>query len=83
MASVRAGQTLVRLDDQLQRAQVRQAQAEAGVAHTNHQRNQELVAQGFISQRSLDESAAALEVAQAKLALAQAQLDAPAHHGAV
>ena len=72
---VRRGQTLVRLDDQLQRAQVRQAQAEAGVAQTNHQRNQELVAQGFISQRSLDESAAALEVAQAKLALAQAQLE--------
>ena len=69
---VRRGQTLVRLDDQLPRAQVRQAQAEAGVAQTNHQRNQELVAQGFISQRSVDESAANLQVAQAKLALAQA-----------
>ena len=33
-----------------------------------------LVAQGFVSQRSLDESAASLQVAQAKLALAQAQV---------
>ena len=74
-ARVRQGQLLVQLDDQLPRAQVQQAQAELSIARANHQRNQELVAQGFISQRSLDESAAALEVAQAKLALAQAQLE--------
>lgn len=69
---VRHGQLLVQFDDQLPRAQIRQSQAELSIAQANHHRNQELVAQGFISQRSLEESAANLEVAQARLALAQA-----------
>ena len=71
-AKVRQGQWLVQLDDQLPQAQIQQAKAELSIASANHQRNQELVAQGFISQRSLDESAANWQVAQAKLALAQA-----------
>lgn len=69
---VRKGQLLVQLDDQLAQAQVKQSQAELAIAQANHKRNQELLAQNFVSQRSLDESAANLEVAQAKLALAQA-----------
>lgn len=69
---VRQGQVLVQFDDQLPRAQVQQSQAELSIAQANHKRNQELVAQGFISQRSVDESAANLEVAQAKLSLSQA-----------
>jgi membrane fusion protein (multidrug efflux system) len=69
---VRKGQLLVQFDDQLQAAQVAQAKAEMSIAAANHKRNQELVAQNFISKRSLDESAAALEVAQAKLDLAVA-----------
>ena len=69
---VRRGQVLVQFDDQLPRAQIQQSQAELSIARANHKRNQELVAQGFISQRSVDESAANLEVAQAKLSLAQA-----------
>jgi membrane fusion protein (multidrug efflux system) len=69
---VRRGQLLVQLDDQLPLAQVQQAQAELSIAQANHNRNQELVAQGFISQRSVDESAANLQVAQAKLSLARA-----------
>ena len=69
---VRRGQLLVQLDDQLPLAQVKQSQAELSIAQANHKRNQELLAQNFVSQRSLDESAANLEVAQAKLALAQA-----------
>ena len=69
---VRKGQLLVQLDDQLPRAQVQQSRAELSIARANHKRNQELVAQGFISQRSVDESAANLEVAEAKLALAEA-----------
>lgn len=69
---VRKGQVLVQLDDQLPRAQVQQSRAELSIARANHKRNQELVAQGFISQRSVEESAANLEVAQAKLALAEA-----------
>ena len=62
----------MQFDDQLPRAQVQQARAELSIAQANHQRNKELVAQGFVSQRSLDESAANLQVAQAKLALAEA-----------
>jgi membrane fusion protein (multidrug efflux system) len=69
---VRRGQLLVQLDDQLPLAQLAQARAELSIAQANHKRNQELVAQNFISQRSVDESAANLQVAQAKLALAQA-----------
>lgn len=69
---VRKGQLLVQLDDQLPQAQVKQSEAELSIARANHKRNQELLAQNFISQRSVDESAANLEVAQAKLVLAQA-----------
>lgn len=72
---VRRGQLLVQFDDELPRAQIQQAQAELSIVQANHRRNQELVAQGFISQRSVDESGAALQVAQAKLALAKAQAD--------
>jgi membrane fusion protein (multidrug efflux system) len=69
---VKKGQLLVQFDDQLQVAQVKQSQAELSIAQANHKRNQELVAQNFISKRSVDESAANLEVAQAKLSLSQA-----------
>jgi len=69
---VRKGQLLVQLDDQLPRAQVQQSRAELSIAVANHVRNKDLVAQNFISQRTVDESAAALEVAQAKLALSVA-----------
>jgi membrane fusion protein, multidrug efflux system len=69
---VRKGQLLVQLDDQLQQAQLKQAQAELGIAKSNHTRNQELLAQNFISKRTVDESAANMEVSEAKLSLAQA-----------
>jgi membrane fusion protein, multidrug efflux system len=71
---VRKGQLMVQFDDQLPQAQLAQARAEMSIAEANHKRNQELVAQNFISQRSLDESSAALEVSRAKLSLAQATL---------
>jgi membrane fusion protein (multidrug efflux system) len=69
---VKKGQVLVQLDDQLQQAQLKQAQAELGIAKSNHTRNQELLAQNFISKRTVDESAANMEVSEAKLALAVA-----------
>lgn len=69
---VRRGQLLVQLDDQLPQAQIKQSEAELSIARANHKRNQELLAQNFISQRTVDESAANLDVALAKLALAQA-----------
>jgi len=69
---VKKGQLLVQFDDQLPAAQVQQAQAELNIAKANNTRNAELVAQNFISRRTLDESAAAQQVAEAKLALARA-----------
>ena len=68
-SSVRAGQMLVQLDDSLQRAEIAQALAQVSIAQANHKRNQELVAQNFIAQRSLDESQANLQVSQAQLSL--------------
>ncbi len=73
-AQVRKGQLLVLLDDTLQRAELSQSQAQLSIAEANFKRNQELVAQNFVAQRVLDESAANLQVVQAQLALAQARL---------
>ncbi len=73
-AGVRKGQTLIQLDDALQQAQLKQAQAEMAIADANHKRNLDLFTKGFVSQRGVDESAANLQVAQAKLGLAQAQV---------
>jgi multidrug efflux pump subunit AcrA (membrane-fusion protein) len=74
-ARVRAGQVLVQMDDTLQRAEVQQALAQMSIAKANHKRNQELVAQNFVSQRSLEESSAALQVADAQLGLSCARLE--------
>ncbi len=71
---VKKGQLLVGLDDGLQQAELRQAQAKLSIARANHGRNQELVAQRFVAQRVLEESKAALEVAEAEVVLAQARL---------
>jgi membrane fusion protein, multidrug efflux system len=70
---VRRGQLLVQLDDTLQQAQLKQAEAQAGIARTNLQRSRELLAQNFVSQSSVDQNAAALTVSEAQVALAQAQ----------
>lgn len=73
-ARVRKGQLLVQLDDTLQRAEVRQAQAQVSIALATLKRNQELVAENFVAQRVLDESAANVQVVEAQLALANARL---------
>lgn len=73
-ARVRKGQVLVQLDDTLQRAELSQVQAQLAVARANHQRNTELVAKNFVTQRVLDESAANLQVVGAQMELAQARL---------
>jgi multidrug efflux pump subunit AcrA (membrane-fusion protein) len=72
-AVVRKGQVLVQLDDTLQKAEIKQAQAQVSIAQANLKRNQELVAQSFVAQRVLDESGANLQVAEAQLALACAR----------
>jgi multidrug efflux pump subunit AcrA (membrane-fusion protein) len=59
----------------LQRAEVRQADAQVSISRANLKRNQELVAQSFIAQRVVDESAANLQVVEAQLALACARWD--------
>ena len=68
------GQLLVQLDDTLQQAQVQQARAQASIARTNLERNRELVAQNVVSKSAGHQTAAALEVTEAQVALAQAQL---------
>ncbi|MGA8513722.1 MAG: efflux RND transporter periplasmic adaptor subunit, partial [Burkholderiaceae bacterium] len=72
---VRKGDVIVQLDDVLQRAEVRQADAQVSISRANLKRNQDLVAQSFIAQRVVDESAANLLVVEAQLALACARLD--------
>jgi len=74
-ARVNAGQVLVQLDDTLQRAEVQQSLAQVAIARANYKRNQELVAQNFVAQRVLEESAASLQVAEAQLGLSCARLD--------
>ncbi len=71
---VKRGQLLVQLDDTLQQAQFKQAEASASIARTNLQRSRELLAQGFVSQSAVDQNLAALEVAEAQVALSRAQL---------
>ena len=73
-ARVKRGQLLVQMDDVLQRAELSQALAQLSIARANLKRNEELVAQAFVAQRVLDESRAALQVAEAQVALAQARL---------
>jgi multidrug efflux pump subunit AcrA (membrane-fusion protein) len=72
-ARVRRGETLVQLEDTLQRAEVRQAEAQVSIARANLRRNQELVAQNFVAQRVVDESSAQLQVQEAQLSLACAR----------
>jgi len=71
---VRRGQLLVQLDDSLLQAQLRQVEAQAGIARMQWQRNQELLAQAFVSRSVVDQAAATLAVAEAQVALAKAQL---------
>jgi membrane fusion protein, multidrug efflux system len=73
-ARVRKGQLLVQLDDTLQRAELSQAQAQVSIVRANLNRNQELLAEKFVAPRAVEESQAALQVAEAQLALAQARL---------
>lgn len=63
-------------------AQVAQAQASVTQAQSDWARNQQLVAQGFLSKAALDEKRKALDVATAQLQAAQAQAAASADGGA-
>lgn len=78
---VRQGQVLVQMNDDLLRAQVRQAQAQVQTAQANLARDdaalsraQELKERGFLSQASLDTALANQRSSSANLAAAQAAL---------
>jgi membrane fusion protein (multidrug efflux system) len=72
--SVKKGQVLVAFDASVNIAEVQQARAELSIATANFNRNAELARQKFIAERVKDESAANVQVLDAKLALAQARL---------
>jgi HlyD family secretion protein len=79
---VKKGQVLLKLDPTIFNAQIRQAQASLSsaqaslrLAQANHQRNQQLVEQKFVSSLALDQSRREMDVATANLQLGQAQLE--------
>jgi membrane fusion protein (multidrug efflux system) len=72
--NVKKGQVLVAFDAAVNQAEVQQARAELGIAKANFTRNAELARQKFIAERVKEESAANVQVLEAKLALAQARL---------
>jgi membrane fusion protein (multidrug efflux system) len=72
---VKQGEVLVMLDSADQRARVAAAQADMKLAESRYKRNEELVAQNFISKQALDEARANLDVQRARLQQEQAALD--------
>jgi RND family efflux transporter MFP subunit len=80
--AVQAGQVLARIDATEAQARLRQAreqadaaQAQVDIAWRQHDNNQALVAQGFISKTALDTSQANLNAARANHQAAQAAVD--------
>ncbi|MEN4920661.1 efflux RND transporter periplasmic adaptor subunit [Achromobacter spanius] len=72
---VKQGQSLIRLDDSVPRAELAQARANLTLAQSHYRRAVELQGKGFVSQQARDESASTLKVQEAAVALAQARLD--------
>ncbi|QOY93528.1 efflux RND transporter periplasmic adaptor subunit [Massilia sp. UMI-21] len=78
---VRKGQVLLKLDPTIFNAQIRQAEASRAsslanlrLAEANYRRNQQLVTQSFVSSVALDGSRREMDVARANVQLADAQL---------
>jgi HlyD family secretion protein len=78
---VKKGQILLTLDPTIFNAQIRQSEAQLAsaraslrLAQATHQRNQTLVTQSFISPLALDQSKREVDVALANIQLTQAQL---------
>jgi len=74
-ARAKAGEPLVRLEDDEERAELTAAQAEAEQAQSRHQRMQDLQAKGMVSRDQLEEQAQRVKSAQARLGLARVRLD--------
>ena len=79
---VRKGQVLLKLEPTIFNAQVGQAEASIAsaraslrLAQATFQRNEQLVAQNFVSSLALDQSRREMDVAAANLKLAQAQFE--------
>jgi len=72
--TVTQGQPLLKMDDVLLQAQLRQAQATATQNEKAYQRSKTLAAQGYLSQAGLEQAQAAYETAAAALQTAQTQL---------
>ncbi|MBD8656738.1 efflux RND transporter periplasmic adaptor subunit [Oxalobacteraceae sp. CFBP 13730] len=79
---VKKGHVLLKLEPTIFNAQVRQAEANIAsaraslrLAQATFERNEQLVAQNFLSGLALDQSKREMQVAQANLTLAQAQHD--------
>lgn len=71
---VKAGDVLVKLDDALVRAEVEDAKARMTLAQSNYDRAQSLSKSGSGTERTLDESTSALEIAKAAVQLAETKL---------
>jgi membrane fusion protein (multidrug efflux system) len=72
---VKQGALLVELDSAEQRARLAAAEADLRLAESRYKRNEELVAQSFISRQALDESRANLDILRARLRQEQVALD--------
>ena len=73
--SVKRGDVLLRLDDNIARAELQQAEANFGLANSKFRRADELQREGFISRQGRDEANNTLQVERANVALARARLD--------
>ena len=71
---VRRGQLLVGLDATLNEAEVAQARAEFDLATSSLRRTEDLASKSFVSSSAQDQAASNVQVAEAKLRLAEARL---------
>ena len=71
---VRRGQLLVGLDATLNEAEVAQARAEFDLATSNLRRTEDLASKNFVSSSAQDQAASSVQVAEARLKLAEARL---------
>jgi len=72
--AVRRGQLLVGLDATLNEAEVAQARAEFDLANSNLKRTEDLASKNFVSSSAQDQAASSVQVAEARLKLAEARL---------
>lgn len=73
-ASVRQDQLLIELDASVLAAQAEQVRAELALSQTTYDRTADLAKRNFVSESARDQAAANLNVQQARLRLAEAQL---------